>query len=87
MVDCHSRALCVGESVTALTGFCDENWGGRFVAHGKLWACFAEGKPMLSADVESHPNVAKSATLGWGTRPPISSRNSDELWGTRRILS
>jgi hypothetical protein len=64
MVDCHSRALCVGESVTALTGFCDENWGGRFVAHGKLWACFAEGKPMLSADVESHPNVAKSATLG-----------------------
>jgi hypothetical protein len=33
-------------------------------------AGFAEGKPMLSGTVESHPNVAKSATLGWGTRPP-----------------
>ncbi len=33
--------------------------------------------PKRSADVESHPNVAKGATLGWGTRRLASAAKAD----------
>jgi len=34
--------------------------------------------PMADAFVESHPNVAQDATLGWGTRHPAKYIGYDQ---------
>ena len=66
-----SRALLVGFAATKVYSAiaADIVMESTTLTTARSWAGDEGPRPKESEFVESHPNIAQNATLGWGTRP------------------